>query len=101
MSVTFTICAFLILCVAKLIRRYYKFPTPAFMTKIIDNPIRRGLIQRPDVVAGRMRLSPGMKAVEIGPGKGSYSFAFAKRILPYGTLEFGNWFVYQLNFVKK
>jgi len=66
-------------------RRWLKFPTPAFMTLIMDNPVRRRLIQSPDAVAHRMRLEPGMTVVEVGPGKGSYTFAVARRIAP-GTI---------------
>ncbi len=33
-----------------------------------------------------MQLKPGMKVVEIGPGKGSYTKAVAKRILPDGKV---------------
>lgn len=80
------ICAFLLLFVSKLVRRRYKFPTPAVMTRVVDNPVRRRLIQSPDVVSERMRLRPGMKVVDIGPGKGSYSIAVARRILPGGML---------------
>jgi len=66
-------------------RRWLKFPTPAFMTLIMDNPVRRRLIQSPDAVAERMGLEPGMTVVEVGPGKGSYTFAVARRIAP-GTI---------------
>ncbi|GAG33820.1 unnamed protein product [marine sediment metagenome] len=42
------------------------------MTRLIDNPIRRKFIQKPETVAKRMNLEPGMIVVEIGPGfKGS------------------------------
>jgi len=54
-------------------RRWLKFPTPAFMTLILDNPVRRRLMQSPDAVADRMGLEPGMTVVEVGPGKGSYT----------------------------
>jgi len=69
----------------RIARRWLKFPTPAFMTLIIDNPIRRRLIQNPEIIAERMRLEPGMTVVEVGPGKGSYTFAVAQRITP-GTI---------------
>lgn len=54
------------------------------MTWLIDNPLRRKFVQKPDVIAERMQLKPGMIVVEIGPGKGSYTKAVAKRILPNG-----------------
>jgi ubiquinone/menaquinone biosynthesis C-methylase UbiE len=33
-----------------------------------------------------MDLKPGMNVVEIGPGKGSYTEAVAKRVLPHGRV---------------
>ncbi len=56
------------------------------MTKLIDNPLRRKFLQNPDIIAERMQLKPGMIVVEIGPGKGSYTKAVAKRILPDGKV---------------
>lgn len=70
----------------RVIRRFYHFPIPGFLTQLIDNPIRRRFIQRPEVVADRMRLGPGMTVVEIGPGKGSYTKAVAERVLPDGRV---------------
>ncbi|MGQ9721149.1 MAG: class I SAM-dependent methyltransferase [Candidatus Jordarchaeum sp.] len=49
-------------------------------------PIRRRVIQRPEVLAERMRLKPGMIIVEIGPGKGNYTKAVAERVLPGGKV---------------
>lgn len=77
---------FFVLVVIRILRHYYHFPIPSFMTRIIDNPIRRKFIQKPDVLAERMQLEPGMIVVEIGPGKGSYTKAVAKRILPNGKV---------------
>ncbi|MFX0106538.1 MAG: class I SAM-dependent methyltransferase [Candidatus Hodarchaeota archaeon] len=77
---------FIVFVVLRIIRRYYKFPIPSFMTRLIDNPIRRKLIQKPEKVAERMKLEPGMIIVEIGPGKGSYTKEIAKRVLPDGKV---------------
>jgi len=76
---------FLVQVVLRVARRWLKFPTPALMTLIMDNPVRRRLIQSPDTVADRMGLEPGMTVVEVGPGKGSYTFAVARRVAP-GTV---------------
>lgn len=70
----------------RLIKRYHHTPTPAILTQVLDNPIRRRFIQRPEVVAERMHLRPGMTVVEIGPGKGSYTLEVAKRVLPDGKV---------------
>lgn len=70
----------------RVIRHFYHFPIPGFLTQLIDNPIRRSFIQKPDTVAERMRLKRGMTIVEIGPGKGSYTKAIAERVLPDGEV---------------
>lgn len=84
--IIFGIFFFIIFVVLRIIRRYHKFPIPAFMTRLIDNPIRRKLIQKPETVAKRMKLEPGMIVIEIGPGKGNYTKALAKNILPDGKV---------------
>ncbi|MBD3197956.1 MAG: methyltransferase domain-containing protein, partial [Candidatus Lokiarchaeota archaeon] len=55
-----------------------------------DNPIRRKFIQQPDKLAERLHLEPGMKVIEIGPGKGNYTKAIAKQILPGGVVYAGD-----------
>ena len=70
----------------RLVRRYRKFPIPSVLTLIIDNPWRRRFVQKPSTVADQMYLEPGMNVVEIGPGKGSYTIEFAKRVLPDGKV---------------
>ena len=72
--------------ILRIIRHYYHFPIPSFLTKLIDNPIRRKLIQNPTTIAKRMQLQAGMTVVEIGPGKGNYTIAIAKKILPNGKV---------------
>ena len=68
----------------KLIRRFWKFPIPAILTGLIDNPIRRK-IQPPKTLADRMHLQPDMLLLEVGPGKGTYTFEAAKQI-PNGKI---------------
>jgi len=77
---------FIFFVLLRIIRRYHKFPIPGFMTRLIDNPIRRKFIQKPETVAERMKLESGMTVLEIGPGKGSYTKAIAKSILPDGKV---------------
>jgi len=69
----------------RLVRRHWQFPIPYFFTQLIDNPVRRRLIQPPRQVADRMMLEPGMTVVEVGPGKGSYTLEVARRVAP-GTV---------------
>ena len=73
--------------ILRIVRRYRKFPIPAIFTQLIDNPIRRRLIQPPELVADRMMLKPNMTVVEVGPGKGSYTIAIAERIRPSGKVH--------------
>jgi len=74
-----------VMIILRIIRRYHKFPIPAFATRLIDNPWRR-FIQKPNVIAERMHLEAGMIVVEIGPGKGSYTKAVAKKVIPNGKV---------------
>jgi len=69
----------------RLVRRRWRFPIPAFMTQLIDNPLRRRFIQPPAEFADRLGLELGMSVLEIGPGKGSYTFEVARRVAP-GTV---------------
>ncbi len=75
-----------LITVVKLARRLYPFPIPHFMTELIDNPVRRKYIQKPDQIAQRMGTFSGAIVLEVGPGKGSYTKAVAKRILPKGIV---------------
>lgn len=79
-------CVFFVLVIVRILRHLYHFPIPSFMTRVIDNPLRRRFWQNPTVIAERMQLEPGMIVVEIGPGKGSYTKAVAHKILPNGTV---------------
>lgn len=85
-SVIFVIFLFLVVVVLRIIRHYIHFPIPSFATRLIDNPIRRRLVQRPDIISNRMQLEPGMIVVEIGPGTGTYTKAVAERIMPNGKV---------------
>jgi len=85
-AIVFVIFIFFFCVVLRIIRRYYHFPIPAVLTRVIDNPWRRRFIQKPRVVADRLKLEPGMIVVEIGPGKGNYTKAFAERVLPNGKV---------------
>jgi ubiquinone/menaquinone biosynthesis C-methylase UbiE len=77
---------FYLFVLLKIIRKLHHFPIPAFAVRFIDNPIRRRFIQKPDLIAERMKLEPGMQILEIGPGRGTYTKAVAKQILPNGTI---------------
>ena len=75
-----------VMTVLRVVRRLYPMPIPAFIAQLIHNPIRRRFVQRPEMVADRVGLRPGMVVVEIGPGKGSYTIAMAERVAPGGRV---------------
>jgi ubiquinone/menaquinone biosynthesis C-methylase UbiE len=68
----------------KLIRRFWKFPIPAVLTGLIDNPIRRR-IQPPKKLIKKLKLEKNMILLEVGPGKGTYTCEVAKEV-PNGKL---------------
>ena len=69
----------------RILRHYYKFPIPEFLTNVIDNPLRRRL-QPPDQTAIRHGIKPGLTVLEVGPGKGNYTLASADRLGDQGRL---------------
>lgn len=71
--------------VARIVRHFYKFPMPAFMADVIDNPLRRK-IQPPDGTAARHGIRPGMTVLDIGPGNGTYTLAAAQLAGPDGRV---------------
>ena len=75
-----------IFVIARIIRKIHKFPIPAFLTRLIDNAWRRKFIQKPEKIADNMALKPGMIVVEVGPGKGNYTKAVAKKLIPHGKV---------------
>jgi ubiquinone/menaquinone biosynthesis C-methylase UbiE len=65
--------------VVRLIRHFYQFPIPSFFTPLIDNPIRRR-IQPPKMIAEWMGVGQGMSILEIGPGRGTFTFEVANKV---------------------
>lgn len=71
--------------IIRIIRRYYKFPIPAFMVNLIDNPVRRK-IQPPLEMPIRHGIKPEMTVLEIGPGSGVYTVGTARRVGTEGII---------------
>lgn len=65
--------------VVRLIRQFYQFPIPAFVARLIDNPIRRK-IQSPKLIAEWIGAKKGMSILEIGPGPGTFTFEVVKKV---------------------
>lgn len=58
--------------VIRVVRRFVKSPTPAFLVSFMDNPVRRW-IQPPTKVVGWMSIEEGMQVLELGPGSGIFT----------------------------
>lgn len=71
--------------IIRIIRYFYKFPIPQFLSNVIDNPLRRK-IQPPDRTSIRLGIESGMTVLEVGPGNGTYTIATAKRVGEKGKL---------------
>jgi len=60
-------------------------PMPHWMAPLIDNPVRRLLYPTRRVV-DQLGAEPGMRALEVGPGHGTYTLAVARRLGDAGKL---------------
>lgn len=69
----------------RILRGFYKFPIPQFLTQLIDNPLR-WKIQSPECLNRRHKIQPGKRILEIGPGKGTLTLASAEVIGSDGLL---------------
>ena len=65
--------------VLRIVRRFYQFPIPDFVVRLIDNPIRRR-IQPPDKIVEWMGAEQGMSLLEVGPGPGTFTFEAARQV---------------------
>ncbi len=69
----------------RLVRRYYKFPAPAFIGRVLDSDFRR-TIQPPGLIIERSGIQAGMKVLEIGPGSGAFTTYVARAVGPKGVV---------------
>jgi ubiquinone/menaquinone biosynthesis C-methylase UbiE len=67
------------LTLAKLIRKIYPFPAPAFTGHFLDSNYRRK-IQPPDKVIQRSGIVEGMNVLEIGCGSGAFTTFVARAV---------------------
>ena len=70
---------FFVEVVLRIVRRFYRLPIPAYVARLIDNPVRRR-IQPPEMIAEWLGAGEGMSILEIGPGPGTFTFAVARRV---------------------
>jgi len=84
--VLFFLCWFLfVVVVLRIVRHWWKFPTPAFFGALLNAPHRKH-IQPPSMIIDGLGLKPGMKVVELGCGPGTYTLDVAKAVLPDGVV---------------
>jgi ubiquinone/menaquinone biosynthesis C-methylase UbiE len=62
-----------------ILRRFFKFPAPSFLSVFLDSPLRRA-IQPPAQVVDWARVEPGMHVLELGPGPGTFTLEIAGRV---------------------
>ena len=70
-------CIILWLILVRLIRRFAKFPAPAFIGRFLDSGLRRRL-QPPDRIIADSAIRTGMKILEVGCGSGAFTIAAAR-----------------------
>ncbi len=63
--------------ILRLVRRYAKFPAPAFIGRMLDSDHRRRM-QPPRLVVERSGVLPGMRVLEIGCGSGAFTTHVAR-----------------------
>jgi ubiquinone/menaquinone biosynthesis C-methylase UbiE len=76
---------FIALNVARFPRLARPTPMPHWMAPLIDNPIRR-LFYPTRKIVDQLGAQEGMRALEVGPGHGTYSLAVARRLGESGRL---------------
>ena len=74
------------LLLLRIVRKYYKFPAPAFFGRLVDSRWRIGL-QRPEQIIDRSGIKRNMRVMEIGCGPGTYTLAVARAVGPEGEVH--------------
>lgn len=69
----------------RLVRRYYKFPAPAFIGAFLDSDLRHKL-QPAQSIISRSGIETGMRVLEVGCGTGGFTTAVARTVGEYGTV---------------
>jgi ubiquinone/menaquinone biosynthesis C-methylase UbiE len=67
------------LIVARIIRRYYKFPVPSFVGYFLGSRFRK-MMQPPDKIVERSGIKEGMTVMDLGCGPGTYTVDVARAV---------------------
>ncbi|HUT98279.1 MAG TPA: methyltransferase domain-containing protein [bacterium] len=76
---------FIALNISRFFRLARPSPMPHWMAPLIDNPVRR-LFYPTRKIVNELGAEPGMRALEVGPGHGTYTLAVARRLGDAGRL---------------
>jgi ubiquinone/menaquinone biosynthesis C-methylase UbiE len=79
------LCILILDLIIRVIRHHFKFPIPASLVDLIDNPVRR-IIQPPNEMPIRHGIESGMTVLEVGPGNGVYTVETARQVSPTGKV---------------
>jgi ubiquinone/menaquinone biosynthesis C-methylase UbiE len=71
--------AILWLTLAKLVRKMYHFPAPAFIGHLLDSGYRRR-VQPPEQLIERSGIKKGMKVLDLGCGSGAFTPFIARTV---------------------
>jgi ubiquinone/menaquinone biosynthesis C-methylase UbiE len=71
--------AILWISLAKLIRKMFRFPAPAFMGRLLDSGYRRR-IQPPSQLIERSGIRKGMQVLDLGCGSGAFTTFIARAV---------------------
>ena len=63
----------------RLVRRFAKFPAPAFIGSFLDSDLRRKL-QHPGRIVADSGIKTGMQVLEVGCGSGAFTIAAARAV---------------------
>ena len=69
----------------RLVRRFAKFPAPAFIGRFLDSGFRQRL-QPPQRIMADSGIKVGMKILEVGCGSGAFTIAAARATGPTGRI---------------
>jgi ubiquinone/menaquinone biosynthesis C-methylase UbiE len=69
----------------RIVRRYAKFPAPAFISTFLDSRFRKTMQPAAKVIA-YSGIKPGMKVLEIGCGSGAFTIEAARTVGQQGKV---------------